>query len=331
MMWEADQGIRRPNFFIVGAPKCGTTAMARYLAEHPRVFLSEPKEPEYFIRHLLRGKSRRQIPSHCNSLEHYLELFRGVPDSCRAVGEASVQYIRSERALHEIAEFSPQSRIIAMLRNPVELVRSYHAECLLHLHENEEDIERAWDLQEQRVAGHRIPPGSQKTDQWHYAKIASLGDQVETLLRIFPEDRVLLVFHEDFAEDPGSVYRRLLSFLGVADDGRTEFPRLNPRKRGRHGLLLRVAKEWQTLRYVSEWMKAKVGVDSWGIVRRIQSAKEVEPQARPSLRPEFHDRLVDYFEPDVLKLQELTGRDLTHWLRRSGQKANAPQQPSTSA
>src|SRR5262249_11274764 len=73
---------RRPNFFIVGAPKCGTTAMANYLSWNPRVFVTTPKEPDYFVRHTWSAPNLRLVPSFKNSLEHYLKLFHNVPNDC---------------------------------------------------------------------------------------------------------------------------------------------------------------------------------------------------------------------------------------------------------
>src|SRR5262249_20365906 len=143
--WNAS--IRKPNFFIVGAPKCGTTSMANYLSWHPRIFVSAVKEPHYFARHTWRNPNDRLIPSYRNSLEHYLKLFQDVPEDSLAVGEASVRYLMNRKSLEEIAEFAPDARIIAMLRNPVDLAYSLHSELLKHYMEDVEDFEKAWGLQ----------------------------------------------------------------------------------------------------------------------------------------------------------------------------------------
>ena len=80
----------RPNFFIVGAPKCGTTALSHYLRQHPRIFFSLPKEPHYFATDLPRYRMVTHEPA-------YLEYFRGAGPQHTAVGEGSV----SVRSVHE--------------------------------------------------------------------------------------------------------------------------------------------------------------------------------------------------------------------------------------
>ena len=290
----------------------GTTAMANYLSWHPRVFVSTPKEPDYFARHTWRTPSLRRVPSYKNTLELYLKLFQEVPENCIAVGEASVKYLISRTSLEQIADFAPDARIIAMLRNPVDLVYACHAELLKHCNEDVEDFETAWGLQSARAAGLRIPRGAESVDFLQYADVGALGAQVEQLFEIFPRNRVLLIFFDDFVRDTGAAYRQVLEFLGVPDDGRTEFPVVNPNYELERSLLLKLAKERQWLRYVSQRLKYLLGVESWRIVEWLQRKNQVIKPRRP-LRAEFRDRLIAHFEPDIVKLQELSGRDLSRW------------------
>jgi len=100
----------KPNFFIVGAPKCGTTSMTEYLKQHPDIFIPEEKEPHYF-------GSDLEYPRITKTEAQYLRLFSEAQDE-RRLGEASVWYLFSQRAAQEIYEFNPLSRIIIMLRTP---------------------------------------------------------------------------------------------------------------------------------------------------------------------------------------------------------------------
>src|SRR3972149_11450918 len=108
-----------PNFFIVGAPKCGTTAMYTYLKQHPEVFMSDLKELHFF------GTDHHRINYTPYTKEQYLSFFDGAGDK-RRIGEASTSYLYSERAAVEIKEFNPFARIIIMLRNPVDVMYAYH-------------------------------------------------------------------------------------------------------------------------------------------------------------------------------------------------------------
>jgi hypothetical protein len=303
----------KPNFFIVGAPKSGTTALAAYLAEHERVFFSTPKEPDYFARHFWIPEAYRNVPSYRNSLDHYLTLFDDVdPQQHLAIGEGSVAYLSSRRSLAEIADFQPSAQIIVMLRNPVDMVYSLHAELALHLLEDVEDFETAWRLQDVRARGERIPKGAEKRNALMYGEIGQLGTQLATVLELFPRDRVHWIFFEDFVSDTRGTYRRVLDFLEIPDDGRDAFPVINPNQRIRPGRLLRFLKEIQRLRTASERLKRLVGVDSWGIVAALQKRSATTVKREP-LSPAFRNELTQHFAEDVQKLEALTGRELVAW------------------
>ncbi|MGH8212324.1 MAG: sulfotransferase, partial [Rhodanobacteraceae bacterium] len=101
-------GVGKPDFFIVGAPRCGTTWLYRHLSMHPRVFVSAQKEPHYF-----NTDSRfRWI----ETAGDYESLFRDAPADAQAVGEASVLYLHSAVAAANILRYQPQARFIAMVR-----------------------------------------------------------------------------------------------------------------------------------------------------------------------------------------------------------------------
>src|SRR5215469_17477012 len=110
----------RPSIFIVGAPKCGTTALYTYLKAHPDVFMSPLKEPQFFAEDLLGN--RRNV---CN-WESYLALFAAT--GRRRAGEASAVYLGSPSAATKIKHFSPAAQIVIMLRNPVEVMHAEHGE-----------------------------------------------------------------------------------------------------------------------------------------------------------------------------------------------------------
>src|SRR5882672_1680365 len=115
--------MRKPDCFIVGAPRCGTTAMYTYLGQHPEIFMSARKEPHFFGTDL-------SSPALVRDEQQYLSLFAKAQNEKRA-GEASVFYLYSQRAAREIHAFCPSARIIIMLRNPVEMMYSLHSRHLV--------------------------------------------------------------------------------------------------------------------------------------------------------------------------------------------------------
>ena len=303
------QAAKVPNFFIIGAPKCGTTALAEYLSEHPRVFVSIPKEPYYWNSEspgLRRG-------SRVETLEAYLDLFRGASDAQVALGEGSTTYLASGVAVRDILAFNPEARFIAMVRNPVEAAYARHQQLQFNFHEDVKDFEEAWRLQEARREGRSIPPNCTAPLLLQYGAMASFGEQVERLLTTAPADRVKVFVFDDFARDPRRAYVESLEFLGLPDDGRREFPRVNEAKGHRYPGLSRVlAARSGPIASIIHGLKRYSDRHKDGLVAKVRQLLKVG-RSRPKLRPEFEQELRDYFAPDVARLGDLLGRDLSHW------------------
>lgn len=300
----------RPNFFIVGAPKSGTTALFEYLSGHPQICMATYKEPHYFADDL-QGYARAE------SLQEYLGFFQHCDDRAVAIGEGSVWYLRSRNALPNIHAFAPEARIIIMLRNPVELVHSFHAQAMYSYIEDEADLETAWHLQDRRRRGERIPVGNQAIQTLMYADMARLGEQVENALGVFPLQQVRIIFFEDFVADTRQVYRDTLSFLGVDDDQRTSFPPVNEAKRHRLAWLGKATLQAPKPIVASvRFVRQKTGLDPMRVVRAVRQWNTVK-QSKAPMTDAFRQELIEYFHDDVRLLERLTGRDLSHWLSGS--------------
>src|SRR6185436_3306607 len=137
----------RPDFFIVGAFKAGTTALYEYLRVHPQIFMSVPKEPMYFGADLT-PRYRRMTE------DEYLALFRDARPNQHA-GEASPWYLYSTSAAAEINDFALDGRVIIMLRNPVDVMYSQHSQLVFNQREDLADFGAALDAEPDRLAGHR--------------------------------------------------------------------------------------------------------------------------------------------------------------------------------
>jgi len=297
----------KPNFFIVGAAKCGTTALYVYLKAHPRVFLSPVKEPRYF------AEDMPNLMNRVAARDDYLRLFKGANDRHIAVGEASPQYLYSAVAPAKIRAFNPDARIIAMLRNPVDMAWAAHAECLYWFVEEEPDFEKAWRLQGERRAGRCVPPLCKQVTMLLGAEVAMLGAQVERLLAVFPRDQVKFVLFEDFTGRTREVYEEVLAFLGVPSDGRSVFPKINTTKRHRLRSLGRLLiHPPKPLGATRTFLERRLGFYRlWPALRRLNSA----PAKRAPMSPAFRAELMEFFRADVEKLGCLIGRDLSGWHR----------------
>ncbi|MFL5402228.1 MAG: sulfotransferase domain-containing protein [Gemmatimonadales bacterium] len=297
----------KPNLFIVGAPKCGTTAIYEYLRQHPNIFMSTVKEPHYFAPDL--DYARVKTP------EEYAGLFAATAEQHRVVGEASVYYLRSSVAIPRIREFNPNAKLVAMFRNPVDMVYSFHAQLLYVSHENVPDFETAWRMQERRSRGIDLPPKIRAPFLVQYKQLGQFGTQTQRLLSSFPRSQVKLILYDDFAASPGQVYDELIEFLEIPHDGRTEFPRINESKRARLAWLRRFARKPPPgLRRVFRSLKQALGEEEISAVQKKIADLNTVKERRPPLSATLRAELVEAFRDEVALLSRLLDRDLSGWV-----------------
>jgi Sulfotransferase domain len=298
---------RKPNFFIVGAPKCGTTALYEYLRLHPNIFMPKVKEPHFFANDL------GEYPQ-IKTLEDYAELFADSTEQHLRVGEASVYYLRSAAAVFNIREFNPDAKLIAMFRNPVDAVYALHSQLLYWSEETVSDFPTAWGLQERRSRGMDVPPTCAEPFLLQYAEVGQFGSQTQRLLSVFPPAQVKLILYDDFAESPRQVYREVIEFLELPDDRRTEFPRINDNKRaGITWLRDFIRKPPPLLREAYRGLKRAVGAEEVAAVKQKIVELNTVRERRPALSPAFRGELVEAFRDEVRLLARILDRDLSHW------------------
>jgi len=295
-----------PNFILVGAPKCGTTALATYLRAHPSIFMCVPKEPGYFA---------SDLPAHryVSSWDEYQALFLGAGREHVAVGEASIFYMYSDSAITEIRRRLPSARLLVMLRNPVELAVSMHAQALRTRDETVTDFATAWALCADRRAGRNVPPHCRDNKILLYDRLPLLGLQLQRLLDVFQKAQVGWWFFDDFAADPARVYCEVLSFLGVSFDGRDNFPRVNARKRARSQALAQFTQKTpKPLVRAAMYVKQRAGIDRLGVLKTLRNAN-FAPVRGQAASPALLDEMRTHFAPDIRLLETLTGRNLANW------------------
>jgi hypothetical protein len=286
--------LRKSNFFILGAPKCGTTSLATWLAEHPNIFMSSYKEPHFF-----NTDDKRVV----DTLEYYENFFAGAGPQHLAIGEASVWYLSSAHAVRGILSYAPEARFVVMLRNPIEMAPALHAEMVFTGMENERDFATAWQLQEVRRAGRLIPASCSVPRRLFYGEACSLGAQLGHLLALVPVRRVLTILLDDLRQDARREYLRALKFLDVADDGRSDFAVQNTSKIRRWPSVAKLSHEIMAIR-------GRLGIKrGLGLWRHIDAMNRTDQRRRP-LSPEFEAALKQYFSADVARLGQLLNRNL---------------------
>lgn len=300
-----------PDFFIVGAFKCGTTAMYEYLRQHPQIFMPFHKEPLFFGDDLTRRYGRM-------TREQYEALFRDAKPGQRT-GEASAWYLYSRSAAREISEASPQARIIVMLRNPVDVMSAQHSQLLFNVEEDIVDFGEALEAEPARRRGERLPPGPLRVENLYYRESVRFAEQLERYIQTFGRDRVHVIVFEDFRDRTAETYRGVLQFLGVDPAFAPDFEVRNPNKRVRFPLLQRLVYQppGPLLRIVP-WLRR------FPLVHRAREAVlslNSSAARRQPIDPDLRRRLLAEMAPEIERLGRLIDRDLSGWLDASASRA----------
>jgi len=281
----------KPNFFIVGAPRCATTTMYTYLKQHPDIFLSLLKEPIHF------GSDLTRQPLSVGDAAEYMSLFDAA-GGARVIGEGSVFYILSKRAPDELKAFSPSSRVLVMLRSPVDMMRSLHALYVRTGNEDTDDFAAAVDAEPARARGERLPARCYFPEGLQYRAAARYAEPVERFVRAFGRERVHVLIFDDLVRDAAREHRRVLEFLGVDPSAEVELDVDKATDRIRGVVLRQMRAASPSIR-----RKLKTGRDA----HRGPGTRAVTPDLRARLQAELL--------PDVERLSALLDRDLTHWCR----------------
>ncbi|MCY4465150.1 MAG: sulfotransferase [Chloroflexi bacterium] len=307
--------VPKPNFFIVGAPKCGTTSLHEYLQRHPDVFMPYYKEPHFFGSDL-DGSRFRQFR---DKPERYLKLFRDARGQSR-IGESSPWYLVSQRAASEIHRYDPAAKIIIMLRSPVDMMYSMWSQFRYSGNEQIGSFAEALAAESDRCAGKRIRRAAHCITGLQYRQMARFSQQVPRYFDAFGRENVLVIIFDDFRSDTAGVFRSVCEFLDIDSGLPMRFDIRNPNKETRlawlqqlivgSGFSLMLLKDrlsylatTHTLVPYRYRTRAVEGVIA--AYTRFEQRSPLTPELRQSLRREFAS--------DIDALSQLLHRDLSHW------------------
>lgn len=302
------------DFFIIGNSKSGTTALHKFLDQHPMVCMSSPKEPNFFATDLCHDVCTGIFTQ--KTLEEYHGCFHD--DSGRMLrGESSACYLYSKAAAQAIQQYNPRAKMIAIFREPVEFLHSYHLQLLENPAsegEVEDDLDRALQLEEQRKAGRLVPEGCLVPELLYYTERIKYGEHLERFLQHFRRDQIKIIIYEDFSRDNAKVFREILEFLDVDSEFRPDsFDRHNDTKLVKSEFARNIA---ETLPQQQE---------RFVLLRRIVRAVCPKPirqfliglvfdhvlhRPKPALDSDLDQRLKRRFLPHVKAFSDLIGRDM---------------------
>jgi hypothetical protein len=293
--------MNKVNLFIIGAPKCGTTALCGYLSGHSDICFSEPKEAKYF--HTDFNISHRYALTE----SEYHSCFKLGYGTAKVLAEGTVWYLYSTEAIKNILKYNKDAKFVVMIRNPVDLAYSLHSQLLYGGDESVSDFKKAWGLQKARKNKKLIPKGCRDAKSLQYGDVAKLGGQVQRLLKYVNRKNIVFVVFDDFIANPQQSYRKILEFTNLEFDGRESFEKINENRSLRTGPLPQIM-------YLAKFFKNKLGISkSIGIWKFLQPVISKKSKRDP-ITESFRSELNDYFRDDVVLLSKLVGRDLTEWL-----------------
>ncbi len=303
-----------PNFMVVGAAKCGTTSLTHYLNQHPEVYVSPWKEPNFFVHedevHPLRGPApshvlEQLLHSHTvTDFEQYQALFRGV-QSQRAIGEGSVRYLYFPNAAERIRRSLPDIKVIAILRHPVSRMVSHHS-MMKQFHLEPLALAEAIAAESQRRQLHW-------GWDWHYTQVGLYSQQIQRYLDAFGSERVKVLLYDDYKRSPNRVFAEVCQFLEIESS-------FNPDMTVRQKVAYRPRFD-----FLDRWLqwpyKSRIAIESLlprrlvrPVLRRIgdwNRCRSVQTHDRLSNR--LRQDLTAIFRDDILALEELLQRK-TNWL-----------------
>ena len=293
---EAEGSAQRgplPNYVIVGAPKAGTTSLARWLMEHPDAYLVPEKELHFFNNNWERG------------LDWYRSRFAAGAGR-KAIGEASPFYLADTFTHERMANAIPNARLIALLRNPVDRAYSHY----WHWHDRMGEKRTFAEVVEHELSS-AGQPASTVWDEDNPAAYSYLAPglylgQLESLTRHFPREQVLVMLFEEITGESADSYRRACRHIGIDDSvvppivGSAENSYRYYYPRWLWSLFVRVQ--------IGRWIPARA---AGAIYRAMVRTAEPYPPMDGAVRA----RLVEHFAPHNASLGRWLGRDLSHWSR----------------
>jgi len=205
-----------PNLFLIGAPKCGTTALAINLAQHQDIFLPKQKEPRYFDRSTFYDFEDDYITKILNEYLNFYNTSEAIESKYKM--DASVFNMYSQQSIDDILKLSPDAKFIIILRDPVDASLSMHRQRLTYvdktMREVSEDFNECWNLLEKRKEGQGYPKGCRNKFLFRYDLLYSYENYLP-YLREKLKNKLFIGFYEDYKNKPDKFFEKLFSFLEI--------------------------------------------------------------------------------------------------------------------
>lgn len=285
-----------PNFFIVGAPKAGTTSLYYYLKEHPEVYMSPEKEPNFFSHQEIQSQNLYYKKRNTETLEDYQKLFNGVTYE-KAIGEASVSYLFYHSVSKKIYSRVPHAKVIIILRNPVDRAFSHYLMDLRlgYISISFDDV--------------IYKRGRYKNLNLYYQQYVELGlyhEQVKRYLTTFGKKNVLVLISNEFKKNTKKIVNSVYDFLRV---DRTFFPVEEKKYNWFIMPKNRLSRYFYHIDGLRKLLKIVLSASSLKKIENLSFRSE-----KPTLKVETKEFLRSIYVEDIKRLENLIKKNLNFWL-----------------
>ena len=303
----------KPNLFIVGQPKSGTTALHQFLGQHPEIYMSSIKEPHFFCADFHLESDRfygKQRFFDLRNESAYLQLFSKAKD-VKIAGESSTNYLYSQVAAEKIHNFNPDAKIIIILREPANFLYSLHSHYVKFTEENEPDFLTALALETRRKQEQFLSSRVTSPSYLYYSQRVQYYQQVKRYCDRFSPEQIKVIIFEEFKSENERIFREVLEFLGVESSFTPEYAAVNVNKE----VKFKVINDLINSPLVKNISKNILSQEFNDFVRDNIVEKFLWHQAPKSKIPEeIKLKLMHQYQTEVTKISELLDQDLlTKW------------------
>jgi len=293
-----------PNFFIIGAQKAGTTSLYEYLRQHPDIFMSKPKEPNFFA----------DDDKYSKGLDYYSKFFAECKDE-KMIGEASTaysSYLHLEKTIKRIYKFNPEIKLIYVLRNPFS--RAYSSYWWnVRMQAEPLSFDEALQQEENRTYKDVL----EQLDPWSYKRRGLYFNIIQQYLKYFPKKNLKVILLEDLNSSLIKICNDVYSFLNLKkfDVTKLEENKINKAVIPTNKFVQKLMNDPSTIRnFISYILQHTLGTANKKKLYDFISKKTLKPFDYPPMKENTFEYLEKYFKNDIKKLENFLNRELTQWL-----------------
>lgn len=301
--------MKKPNLFIVGQPRTGTSALHAALDQHPNIFMSIPKEPVYFAKDLHAESDlfhKKPKYFHFRAENHYLKIFKQCVHE-KIAGESTAVYLYSKVAAKEIHAFNSEAKIIMIFREPVSWLCSYHAKATQIIGENQSDVRDAIILENERKKGKYLSEKVMAPSMLYYSDFLRYYEQIQRYSDLFDPAKIKIIVYDDYNNNNNKMYEEILEFLDVDINFSPRFEMVN---------MSRTNAKWPKVQqilqnpYLIKFAIKLLPRDFFSKLSMTYWESFFESEKGTKIDADFRIELMNKFKPEVHLLSDFLNRNL---------------------